>query len=139
MTLEYRLGREGDLAGCLELDGTWSRDELASHVAGDLVYVAVDGGAVVGFARLESFWKPMPYLALIVVREAARGNGVGSGLLAFVRADLRARGYRTLLSSTTGGEEGPRRWHLRNGFADAGVLHGLNPDGVDELFYMLVL
>jgi L-amino acid N-acyltransferase YncA len=139
MAIEYRLGRDDDLAGCLELEWTRSRDDLAWHVAGDLLYVAVDGAAVVGLARLESFWKPMPYLALIVVRDDARGNGVGSELLAFMRADLRARGYRTLLSSTTEGEEGPRRWHLRNGFADVGVLHSLNADGADEVFYTLAL
>jgi L-amino acid N-acyltransferase YncA len=139
MTIEYRLARDGDLAGCLELEWTRSRDDLAWHVAADLLYVAVDSGAVVGFARLESFWKAMPYLALIVVREGGRGTGIGSGLLAFVRVDLRARGCRTLLSSTTGGEDGPRRWHLRNGFADAGVLHGLNAGGVDEVFYTLAL
>ena len=139
VAMDYRLATDADLAGCLELEWTRSRDDLAWHVAGDLLYVAVDGGAVVGFARLESFWKPMPYLALIVVRDGARGAGVGSGLLAFVCGDLRARGYRTLLSSTTGGEDGPRRWHLRNGFADAGVLRGLNGGGVDELFYTLEL
>jgi L-amino acid N-acyltransferase YncA len=139
MTIEHRLARDGDLARCLELEWTRTRDDLAWHVAGDLLYVAVDAGAVVGFARLESFWKAMPYLALIVVREGARGSGIGSGLLACVRADLRARGYRTLLSSTTGGEDGPRRWHLRNGFTDAGVLHGLNAGSVDEVFYTLAL
>jgi L-amino acid N-acyltransferase YncA len=139
MAIEYRLGRDGDLAGCLELEWTRSRDDLARHVAGDLLYVAVDSGAVVGFARLESFWKSMPYLALIVVRDGARGTGIGSGLLAFVRGELRARGFRTLLSSTTGGEDGPRRWHLRNGFADVGVLNGLNAGGVDEVFYTLAL
>ena len=136
---DYRLGREGDVAGCLELEWTRSRDDLMWHVAGDLLYVAVDGGAVVGLARLESFWKAMPYLALIVVREGVRGSGIGSGLLAFVRADLKARGYRVLVSSTTGGEDGPRRWHLRNGFADVGALAGLNADGADELFYTLAL
>src|SRR5262245_28920137 len=139
MTIDYRLARECDLAGCVELEWTRSRDDLARHLAGDLLYVAVDGNAVVAFARLESFWKPMPYLALIVVRDNARGNGVGSRLLAFMRADLRARGYRTLLSSTTGGEDEPRRWHLRNGFVDVGVLRGLNDDGVDEVFYTLAL
>jgi L-amino acid N-acyltransferase YncA len=137
--IEYRLGREDDLAGCLELEWTRSRDDLMWHVAGDLLYVAVDGGVVIGFARLESFWKAMPYLALIVVREGARGSGIGSGLLAFACADLRARGYRTLLSSTTGGEDGPRRWHLRNGFVDVGALANLNAGGVDELFYTLAL
>jgi L-amino acid N-acyltransferase YncA len=139
MTIEYRLARDGDLAGCLELEWTRSHEDLAWHVAADLLYVAVDDAAVVGFARLESFWKAMPYLALIIVREGARGGGVGSALLAFVRADLRARGYRTLLSSTTDGEDGPRRWHLRNGFGDVGVLTGLNAGGVDEVFYTLAL
>src|SRR5262245_10378573 len=139
MAIEYCLGREGDIAGCLELEWTRSRDDLAWHVAADLLYVAVDGSAVVGFARLESFWKPMPYLALIVVRHDARGKGGASGLLAFLLLAPRARRDRTLLSWTTGGEDEPRRWHLRNVFVDVGVLHGLNDGGVDEVFYTLAL
>jgi L-amino acid N-acyltransferase YncA len=139
MAIDYRLADEGDLTGCLELEWTRPRDDLAWHLAKDLLYVAVDGAVVVGFARLESFWRTMPYLALIVVREHNRANGIGSGLLAFMRADLRARGFGTLLSSTTGGEDGPRRWHLRNGFRDVGALRGLNANGADEVFYTLEL
>jgi predicted N-acetyltransferase YhbS len=135
----HRTATGDDIDACLALEWTRSADDLRWHAAAKLLFVAIDDGAVVGYARLESFWKAMPYLAMIEVREDRRGRDVGSGLLRHVCDDLRARGYTALLSSTTSGEDGPRRWHLRNGFVDVGRLVALNRDGADELFYRLPL
>lgn len=134
-----RLATPSDLDACLAFEWTRTRDDLAWHVAAELLFVAESDGALVGYLRLESFWKTMPYLALIVVRPELRGRGIGGRLLQCVREQLRERGYRSLLSSTTAGEDGPRRWHERQGFAVVGVLRGLNEGDVDEVFYRLAL
>jgi len=133
--MSCRLATPADLEDCLAFEWTRGRDDLAWHVAGGLLFLAERDGAVVGYARIESFWKAMPYLALITVAPAVRGTGIGSELLAFVCTQLRERGHTYLLSSTTGGETGPERWHARNGFAQVGTLAGLNDDGVDERFW----
>lgn len=134
-----RLATIADLAACAPFEWTRSRDDLAWHVAGRLLFVAEHAGAVAGYARIESFWQSMPYLALIVVAPEQRGGGIGSALLAFVCRELATRGHRYLLSSTTGGEAGPVRWHRRNGFVHVGTLAGINPQGVDEEFWRLNL
>jgi L-amino acid N-acyltransferase YncA len=137
--VRYRLATAADLDACHELEWTRTRDDLAWHVAGELLYVAESDAGIVGLLRLESFWRTMPYLALITFRADARGNGHGSALLAHVCGELVRRGYRTLLSSTTDGEDGPARWHRKNGFVEAGTLTALNDDGRDEIFWRLAL
>jgi len=134
----YRLATVADLDACQAFEWTRSREDLAWHIAGELLFVAEHDGRLVGYARLESFWKAMPYLALIQVAPEMRGTGIGSALLRFIRGDLAARGYRWLLSSTTSGEDGPARWHQRNGFVHVGTLAELN-DGGGEEFWRLPL
>jgi len=135
----YRAAVASDVDGCLALEWTRSADDLRWHIDGRLLFIADDGGAIVAYARLESFWVAMPYLALIVVRDDVRGGEIGSSLLRHLCDDLRARGFTWLLSSTTEGELLPRRWHLRNGFVEIGRLAGVNRDGGDEEFYRLTL
>lgn len=119
----------------------WTRDEqdLRDHIERRLLYVAEERDKVIAYARLESFWRTIPYLALIVVEGSRRGQGCGTALLAFIKNDLKNRGFQSLLSSSTDGEEGPIRWHLKQGFQRIGMLDRLNADGVGEQFFILDL
>jgi GNAT superfamily N-acetyltransferase len=134
----FRIATPADIDGCAAFEWMRTSDDLLWHVEAGLIFLAEDGDAV-GYARLESFWKTMPYLALVVVREDRRGQGIGTGLLNFIGKELRGRGFSHLLSSSAATEPEPQAWHRRNGFEEIGTLAGLNAAGEDEVFFRLVL
>ena len=99
------------------------------------VFVAEYGGERVGYLRLEYLWAKLPYIELIRVLEPHRRSGVGRALLAFAEADVAARGHAVLYSSSQVDEPEPQAWHRRMGFAECGLLAGVNEGGVGEVFF----
>src|SRR5437763_4571674 len=86
--MEVRLARAGDLAEVREIAGSYGNldewpsrpDYLDYELEREALWVAVDGGAVAGFAGvlLEG---PIAQLADLFVRRDALARGVGSALL----------------------------------------------------------
>jgi hypothetical protein len=60
---------------------------------------------------------------------------VGRALLKFVEQDPRARGHRTLYSSSQANEIQPQTWHRHVGFEECGFIAGINDGGIDEVFF----
>ena len=137
--MEFRRAKLCDVRHCLYFEPTRGEEDLRWHAQAGLLFLADADDQVLAYARVESFWATMPYLALIVVHKDHRGGGIGTGLLTFIRDDLRARGYKHLLSSSTANEPEPQHWHELNGFVPIGALEGLNAEGVDEVFFRLEL
>jgi predicted GNAT family N-acyltransferase len=73
-----------------ELDG---RDDEATH------FLARDGGAVVGTARLRAYGDDPPTAKVerVAVRESRRGEGWGARLMDAVEARAREQGYERVL------------------------------------------
>ena len=89
------------------------------------VLVAEADGVVVGWASLNVFNARRAYdhvadLSLYVER-AARGKGLGGGLLAALVARARELGYHQLVLSAFPGNEAGMRAYRRAGFRDVGV------------------
>ena len=99
------------------------------------VVVAGRGGRSVGHARLEYLWSTIPYLALIRVLDGERRTGVGRALLRFIEAFLQKQGHAVLYSSSQVDEPEPQAWHRHVGFAECGIIAGINPGGVGEVFF----
>ena len=99
------------------------------------VVVAEFDGGLVGFVLLEYLWSKVPYVALIHVFPKHRRRGVGKALLAFVEEFLRGQGHTALYSSSQVDEAEPQAWHRRVGFAECGVIAGVNEGGVGEVFF----
>lgn len=76
-----------------------------------------------------------PYIALIRVEPPWQRQGVGRALLGFIESALRGAGHDELLSSSHANEPEPQAWHRHMGFCDCGVLHGMNDDEIDEIFF----
>lgn len=55
-----------------------SRTGFAERTAGEELFVALTGDAVVGFV---SIWRPEPFIHFLVVEASVRRRGVGSALL----------------------------------------------------------
>lgn len=92
--------------------------------------VAKLNGDVEGFCCVDhQYFFGKPFVALLVVSQAARRNGVGSGLLAFV-----SRSFPEIWTSTNRSNEAMRKLLIKAGWRYCGELSGLD-EGDPELFY----
>ena len=115
--LSGQLGYPADAAAVLRrLDG------VAEHHAG-VVLVAVDPqGGLGGFAHVEPrrllIAEPFAELAALVVSEMARGQRVGSTLLAAAEAWAREQGFASMRVRSNILRERAHRFYLREGYAE---------------------
>lgn len=86
------------------------------------LYAYWDGDTLLGVGALRALSKSEGELKSMHTREAARGRGVGSALLAHILAEAKARGYARLNLET--GSAPPfanvRRLYARHGFTPCG-------------------
>jgi GNAT superfamily N-acetyltransferase len=111
-------------------------DVVASRIAASRIVIAELDGRPVGALQLEYLWGTRPYIALIRVESGAQRQGVGRALLEFVAHALRITGHQHLYSSSQLNEPEPQAWHRHMGFQECGLLAGVNPDGVGEVFFV---
>ncbi|MCC7268907.1 MAG: GNAT family N-acetyltransferase [Caulobacteraceae bacterium] len=114
------------------IDPAWVRRCLA---AGEY-FVAREAGEIVGFLRFTWFWRTMPYMELIQVREDRRRDGIGSRLVAAWETAMRAAGAELLITSSMSDEPGPQVWHRRNGFSESGELTFGRLQQTPEVFFV---
>jgi GNAT superfamily N-acetyltransferase len=120
-------------------DGYISADKARRKIEEEEVFVALREGGAIGYLRLEYLWSFIPYIALIYVRPECRRQGAGKAMLGHVEELLRARGCAALYSSSQADEPQPQAWHRHVGFAECGLLAGINPEGVGEIFFRKAL
>lgn len=116
-------------------DGYLSPKLLREKIERGEVFLAEVEGTAAGYLRLEFLWSTQPYIALIRVLEPYRRSGVGTAMLSYVENALRALGHSSLLSSSQVDEPDPQAWHRHMGFAECGIIAGLNEGGVGEVFF----
>jgi GNAT superfamily N-acetyltransferase len=132
-------GARGEDLAFVSQDGYVRPSVVQEKIERGEVFVAEMDGTPVGYLRLEYLWSIQPYIALIRVLEPRRRRGVGRALLSHVEDAARAAGHRALFSSSQADEPGPQAWHRHMGFAECGVIHGLNEGGVGEIFFRKAL
>jgi ribosomal protein S18 acetylase RimI-like enzyme len=102
-----------------------ARDYREMLAEGGALFVARDGGALVGMAICEAeaghsaTWPyPRRFLTVVdlVVLPEARGERVGERLMAAVEAEARARGDEAVALMVAGPNDGARRFYERLGF-----------------------
>jgi GNAT superfamily N-acetyltransferase len=133
-----RFAAPDDLDWCAPLDHVPAAI-IARKIAVDEILIAELADQRAGFLRLEYLWSQVPYIAMIWVLEPYRQQGVGRALLAFLESFLRARGHTVLMSSSQVDEPPPQAWHRHMGFEECGILAGINPGGVGEVFFSKAL
>jgi GNAT superfamily N-acetyltransferase len=104
----------------------------------DLIFVAMDGDAVVGLA-----WAIMTraldrsaYLRLLLVSEDHQSQGIGAALLARVEREARASRCRHLVMLVTKTNRRARSFYERHGYTHLGDLPGFVRPGVAESLYL---
>lgn len=76
-----------------------SADREARALEGSLCFIAVDGGEMVGFARVVTDRATFGWLCDVIVDPEFRGNGIGKALMQAVRDHPDLRGARIILAT----------------------------------------
>ena len=101
------------------------RGWMEAHAGAYPVVVAVDAGAVVGFASLSPY-RPRPAYATtgedsVYVAAEARGGGIGKALLAELVALATVHGFHSVIGRIVGDHEASIALHRSCGFSLVGV------------------
>lgn len=139
MNLEIRFADFNDLKSCVELDLHKNIDTIKNKISMKEVIVAEVNNEVIGCLKIEYIWTHLPFISYIVIKKEFRSSGVGKSMLSFLEKYLKDNGQTILLSSTMADAVNPQKWHLKMGFAECGMLCGINDDGVGEIFFKKVL
>jgi GNAT superfamily N-acetyltransferase len=104
----------------------------------DLLFAALDGGAVVGlaWAIVTRALDSAAYLRLLLVAEGHQSRGLGAALLARAERDARASGCRHLALLVTKTNRRARSFYAGQGYAHVGDLAGFVRPGIAESLYL---
>jgi L-amino acid N-acyltransferase YncA len=136
MTYLIRFGCDADLEDISTIDPNVSKPILLWKLMNREIVLATEDGVMVGYLRLEFLWSKYPYLGLIIVNSSHRKQGIGKAMLSCLEDHLRKQGIAALYSSSQVNEPEPQQWHRYVGFKECGVINGINPGGVGELFFV---
>lgn len=90
---------------------------------------------IVGYLRIEYLWSHIPYIGLITVEDDFRKQGIGKSMLQFLESHLISMKHDVLYSSSQVNEAEPQAWHRHMGFKECGIISGINPGGIGEIFF----
>ncbi len=103
------------------------------------ILLAYVRGQPVGWLVHNLLWARVPFIELLHVEPALQRLGVAAAMLATLEDQLRAQGRALLFSSAQDDNPAALAWHLELGFEEAGVLDGVNPGVVGEVFFRKAL
>lgn len=106
---------------------------LKRKIKADEIYLAFEDDEPIGWLRFCFSWDEIPFMNLIHVAEAKRGQGIGTRLVAHWEVQMRAAGYSAVMTSTLANETA-QHFYRKLGYEDAGAL--LLPHEPLEILFM---
>lgn len=137
VSIVVRFASHDDLGSCFEFDHSDRQDIIENKIDMHEIILAERRGEVIGYLKLEYIWSKLPYISLIFLKPEFRGKGIGSLILNYLVEFLQLNGYSILLSSSQVNEAEPQKWHRKMGFAECGILNGINEEGIGEVFFRM--
>lgn len=122
-----------DLGWLAAHDRHVAREELEESLRRGRVLIMEQGGDRVGWLRWNLFWDNTPFMNLLYLLDAHRGQGHGRALVSRWEADMAALGHKLVMTSTQS-DEGAQHFYRKLGYRDAGGL--LIPDEPTELLFI---
>lgn len=101
------------------LDGHLSEAEFGEKVRREQGYVLLADGQPIGILRYNLFWDNTPFCTLLYVAKPFQRQGYGRLLTQRWEADMRARGYGMVMTSTQVDEEA-QHFYRKLGYRDSG-------------------
>ena len=87
------------------LDKHLPENEFAHKVTDQSGYVLLDDDLPIGLLRYSLFWDSIPFCNMLYIDHDHQHKGYGKKLMAYWEADMKARGYERVLTSTQADEE----------------------------------
>lgn len=132
--MNIRVAQPEDLEQIRKYDCHIPEKQLFACVCNGLVNVMCDGGRIVGVLRWNLFWQTIPFLDLLYIGEAFRGQGLGSRMMADWELSLKESGYQYGMLSTQEDETG-KYFYEKLGYRRIGAFLPPEQDA-DELMYL---
>ena len=119
--IDIRYAEAADEAFWRRLDRHLPADGFSEKVRTETAYVLTLDGEPIGLMRYNLFWDSIPFCTLLYIDPAHQRQGYGRRLMAHWEADMRARGYDMVLTSTQSDEEA-QHFYRALGYKDCGGL-----------------
>ena len=98
--MEIRTAVPADLDGIRNDDRHIPAARLEDCIRRGQVVVLEDNGKILGVLRWNLFWQSLPFLDLIFLDNALRGQGWGTEMMALWEINMAEQGFRHVLLST---------------------------------------
>ena len=98
--MEIRLAVGEDKLQVIQYDSHIPQSKAVECIEDQRVYILQDEQKVVGVLRYSLFWQTIPFLDLLFIDEACRGNGYGTRMMAHWEAAMGRLGYKYVMLST---------------------------------------
>ena len=132
--MEIRLAVAADKAKILQYDRHIHHNKVEECIHNGLVDVLCGGEEVVGVLRYNLFWQSIPFLDLIFIDEAYRGQGWGSKMMVKWEESMKAMEYPYVMLSTQE-DETAKYFYEKLGYRCIGAF--LPPEQeADEIMYL---
>ena len=103
------------------LDSHLSEEAFCRAAQGQMTrWIKTDGG-IVGILRYQLFWETIPFLTLLLLKEAHRRQGFGRAAMALWESELVRAGHRMVLVSARA-DESAQHFYRTLGYRDCGCL-----------------
>lgn len=117
--IEIKTAGTFDFSCIFENDGHVSKDVLDKKLSDGEILIAQLDGVFLGHLRFSYFWDEIPFMNMLVVKEAFRGKGIGSLLVTFWEKEMKKRGFNKVMTSTLECESA-QHFYRKLGYRDLG-------------------
>jgi len=133
-TMGIRLAVAKDKKKILKYDCHIHHNKVGECIYNGLVDVLYDGKEIVGVLRYNLFWQSIPFLELLFIDEAYRGQGWGSKMMTDWEGTMKRMGYTHVMLSTQE-DETAKFFYEKLGYRRIGAF--LPPEQeADEIMYL---
>jgi len=95
-----RLATNEDIAFLVRHDEHIAPALFAQKLERREIYVACEGGKLIGWLRYSLFWDMIPFMNMLELLPEYRGKGLGRQLVLFWEEEMRAQGHKRVMTST---------------------------------------
>ena len=117
--VQIRFARSGDKDFWFSLDRHISEEVFERKIRDQTAYVLTVGNEPAGLLRWSLFWDNTPFCNLLYVSAGHQRKGYGRMLMSRWEADMRARGYGLIMTSTQA-DEAAQHFYRALGYRDCG-------------------
>ena len=119
VSVRYALDKDNDF--WFSLDRHISKQEYSRKVRDKQAYVLSSEGKLAAILRYSLFWDSIPFCNLLFVKESEQRKGYGRLLMTYWEEDMKARGYKLVMTSTQS-DENAQHFYRSIGYQDCGSL-----------------